>query len=93
VADWRTGATIYNRMCSLMIECVLSLFNVFSHYRMCSLIIECVLLLLYIGDRLANGRDDIQLSHFFFIFYFFLGDRLANGRDDIQLSHALQDFY
>jgi hypothetical protein len=32
-------------MCSLTIECVLLLWNVFSYYRMCSLTIECVLLL------------------------------------------------
>ena len=33
---------LYYRMCSLSVECVLFLQNVFSFYRMCSLSIECV---------------------------------------------------
>ena len=53
-----SSAPSYYRMCSLIIECVLLLSNVFSYhrmcsltmssapsyYRMCSLIIECVLI-------------------------------------------------
>jgi len=40
--------SVYCQMCSLTIECVLLLQNVFSYYRMCSLTIECVLLLMII---------------------------------------------
>ena len=36
---------MYQRMCSLTIECVLLLQNMFSYYRICSLTIECALLL------------------------------------------------
>jgi len=38
-------AHAYTRMCSLAIERLVLLWNVFSHYRMCSLTVECVLLL------------------------------------------------
>jgi len=66
-----------NRMCSLTIECVLLLQNVFSHqeltkagrrwrcvsyYRMCSLTIECVLLLQYVFSLGAHqGRQKVAL--------------------------------
>ena len=42
-------------MCSLTIECVLLLYNVFSYYRMCSLTVECFLLG---ADRMLSARSE-----------------------------------
>ena len=43
--SYLSGTRLSCSLCSLTIECVLLLQNVFSYYRMCSLTIECVLLL------------------------------------------------
>ena len=49
------------RMCSVTIECVLLLQNVFSYYRMFSVAIECVLLL-YTQTTLHNTIPPSKMS-------------------------------
>jgi hypothetical protein len=61
----RVGNWACDRMCSLAIECVLLLSNVFSCYRMCSLAIECVLLLSNVFSckrESGTGRERRRLA-------------------------------
>ena len=66
----------YYRMCSLTVECVLLLWNVFSYYRneqqfasipyyrMCSLTVECVLLLQERAAVCFNSRAALFIGSF-----------------------------
>jgi len=46
----------YSTMCSLTLECVLLLYNVFSYYRMCSLTVCGCVCAVYCSGHLA-GRE------------------------------------